>query len=85
MNKSVDLDIEQGAVVKITFIDKMEVIARIIKTQPPDNILVDLLHDGLDEHYMIHRNEIYRIEVIEEKENELLWENKSLLRSVRSS
>ncbi len=32
MNKSVDLDIEQGAVVKITFIDKMEVIARIIKT-----------------------------------------------------
>lgn len=69
MNKSVDLDIEQGAVVKITFIDKMEVISRIIKTQPPDHIVVDLLHDGLDEEYTIHTNEIYRIEPINDKDD----------------
>lgn len=68
MNKPVDLNFEPGEVVTIVFIDKMELMARIIKTQPPDQIVVDLLHDGLDEEYTIHRNELYRIEAIENKD-----------------
>lgn len=69
MNKPVDLNFEPGEVVTIVFIDKMELMARIIKTQPPDQIVVDLLHDGLDEEYTIHTNEIYRIEPINDKDD----------------